>query len=73
MELPIQFEANTSTFPSIGKTLIYSVFDKLCFITVYFCHDGHFTSISACGQWGRGLEFKSTGESFTHIYLGRVL
>ena len=35
MELPIQFETNTSAFPSISKTLIYSAFDKLCFITVY--------------------------------------
>ena len=35
MELPIWFETKTCAFPSISKTLIYSAFDKLCFITLY--------------------------------------
>ena len=63
MELPIQFETNISAFQSISKTLIYSAFDKLCFITVYSWRDGHFISISACRQWGQGQSSKSSGES----------
>ena len=50
MELSIQFETNSSAFPSISKTFIYSAFDKLCFIRGYSWRDGYYISISACEQ-----------------------